>query len=152
MSDETQNPQDPNEDKSRWQSILDAMSSPIDFLHNWTSKSPLLTVLAVVFLVQPVISTGIDLINELRHVKHATNPLNRPVTEQELDIVNQKINFLQQLIIADLTGKRSAQQTRASDVISTATKPQSWQQLQKKLDTVQKQLDNTYTQQQQSQK
>ena len=36
------------------------ISSPMDFIQHWSSKSPLLTVLAVVFLIQPVISTGID--------------------------------------------------------------------------------------------
>lgn len=147
---------DPKEKKSRWKTIIEAISSPMDFLQHWSSKSPLLTVLAVVFLLQPVISTSIDLIDEWRSVKTDLDPQKRPVTKAELDIVNQKVDFVQQLIVTEMNNRHTHENISVKPHISTpepASTPdvvvptQKLQALQSQLDNVQKKLDNDYAKQ-----
>lgn len=87
-------------------------------------------------MLQPVISTGIGIFHEFREVKHVMNPANRPVTEQELDIVNQKIDFMQQLIVEEVNNKKPANPSAQLE------------HLQGQLNQIQKKLDNAYTQQQ----
>ncbi len=149
--------QDPKEKKSRWKTIIEAVSSPMDFLQHWSSKSPLLTVLAVVFLLQPVISTTIDLIDEWRSVKQDLDPNMRPVTKAELDIVNKKVDFVQQLIVTEMNNRHQHESTHdAQSHAPTPVQPvnpdvvaptQKLHDLQSQLDTVQKKLDSDFVKQ-----
>lgn len=145
--------QDPNTKKSLWGTILQVITSPVDFLQHWSKKSPLLTVIAVVFLLQPVISTSIDVIDEWRTVKENLNPGKRPVTKDELDIVNQKIDFLQQLLVTQVQQRHSKvvihKDVENSNIKQPTSAPaalppgsnQELQNLQTKLASVEKQAD-----------
>lgn len=154
--------QDPKEKKSIWKTIVEAISSPMDFLQHWSSKSPLLTVLAVVFLLQPVISTAIDLIGEWRSVKQDMDPETRSVTKAELEIVNKKVDFVQQLIVTEMNNRHVHESTHDakphapvpvalpnSDVVAPTQKLKA---LQSQLDTVQKKLDTDFVKKQQTEK
>lgn len=159
--DQNTSTQDP-EKKSRWKAFLEVISSPMDFLQHWSKKSPLLTILAVVFLLQPVISTSIDLIDEWRSVKQDMDPGKRPVTKDELDIVNKKIDFLQQLIVAEVNSRHDHTHDGAHHpptpvaVVpppAVADAPTSkLHDLQEQLDTVQKKLDSDFMKQKQAKK
>lgn len=157
MDEPNLNKQDPKEKKSRWKTIVEAISSPMDFLQHWSSKSPLLTVLAVVFLLQPVISTAIDLIDEWRNVKQDMDPSNRPVTKAELDIVNKKVDFVQQLIVTEMNNRHEHESTHDAKTHAPTPVPasnpdvvaptQKLKALQSQLDTVQKKLDTDFVKQ-----
>ena len=141
----------------------------MDFLQHWSSKSPLLTVLAVVFLLQPVISTTVDLIDEWRSVKQDMDPGARPVTKNELDIVNKKIDFLQDLILEEMD-KQPKPAAKVAKVVPTLhqhiqlvdqptnspveppsplldNRKDALKGLQDQLSTVQKQLDDAWKKQ-----
>lgn len=92
MTEETQK-------KTIWQSISDAVRNPASILSG-ASKSPIITGLAIVFLVQPIVMTGLSLFREWRSVQQVMSPESRPVTKAEFQILNEKVDFItQQLII-----------------------------------------------------
>lgn len=134
--------QDPitTQNKSFWATIVEAIGNPFTYITTWTKKSPLITILAVVFLVQPVISTGISIISEWRSVKQQLNPSTRPVTKGELDLVNAKIDFLQKLIVTDMQQDVAT----AHSVAKAHDKVVPYVELQKKLTDVQSKLDKDY--------
>lgn len=105
----------PNETSPKpsiWQQVLKVVKNPISALSDKTKDSPLITIIAIVFVLQPVLSTGVDLIKGMIEVKEQLNPNNRPVTKGELDIVNSKIDFIQQLIVTDMQKDAAAEEDR----------------------------------------
>lgn len=128
--------------KGKWATIVEAVGNPFTFLTTWTKKSPLLSILAVVFLVQPVISTVISFVSEWRSVKEQLDPSKRPVSKAELDLVNTKIDFLQTLIVEDM--KNDAKVEHPGSVDQTPTKVVPYVELQKKLTDVQQKLDKDF--------
>lgn len=141
----------PTPKRSWWQAIVDACSSPMDALTHITKQSPLVAILAVVFVLQPVISTAIDLVKELVEVRQTLDPSTRPITKAELDIVNTKIDFIQSLIVTDMQNDAKAAEERREHwhssqppVDQTRDKVVPYVALQKKLTDVQSKLDKDY--------
>ena len=99
-------------------------------------KSPLTLVLAVVFVVQPVVSTGFDLIGDISFLRQKLDPSTRPVTKAEFDLLNAKVDTLQSSLNEDIKKDKeiiggqkkapAANYGQYSDALTT---------LQKKLDT-----------------
>ncbi len=124
--------------KSWWKRFSDVVTSPASALSDATKHSPLITLFAIMLIVQPLIQTGIELIKEVASVKRELDPANRPITKAELDIVNQKIDFNNQLILATIQGKGVHKQV---DKSTTTADSNEYHGLQSRLDGVQKKLD-----------
>jgi hypothetical protein len=84
--------------KSFLHHLVDAVKNPSTILTGAT-KSPWLAAIAVVFLLQPLISTTIDLFREYRNVKQSLDPSTRPVTKAELVLINEKIDLIYNKLI-----------------------------------------------------
>ena len=141
MADETPTP------KSFWGKVGAVFSSPATALSNITKESPAMVLIAILLVVQPVVQTGIELIKEVAEVKQDLDPATRPVTKAELDIVNQKIDFNNQLILADIEADKEKALAFAHRGVDNQGKPldhQNYQALQDKLSNVQKKLDTDY--------
>ena len=134
--------------KSRWKRFSDAITSPASALSDATKHSPLITLFAIMLIVQPLIQTGIELIKEVASVKRELDPATRPITRAELDIVNQKIDFLQQLIVADVKGDAEHEGNRrhhvSPPVDNTQPKPVDFDTLKKTLADVEHKADEDY--------
>ncbi len=128
--------------RSVWSKIGNAVTSPASAISNATKNSPLITLVAIMLVVQPVIQTGIELVKGLIQVKHDLDPSTRPVTKEELDIVNQKIDFNNELIITLLGGhvKKSP-----VDKSHTSADNSSYEALQSRLASEQKKLDADFS-------
>lgn len=120
--------------KPFWTSFMEAVQSPYEYITHWTSKSPLLTILAVVFLLQPIISTCIDVVHTWKQI---ANPKERPISKEEFDLLNQRVAFLQGVVVAHMN--QDAVLNRAS---GTELKPLA--DTQKQLDSLSKKLDTAY--------
>lgn len=142
----------PTPKKTLWQQVMDTVTSPMAALSHITKESPLIAILAIVFVFQPVISTGIDLVKELVEVRQTLDPSKRPVSKSELDIVNAKIDFIQSLIVTDMQNDAKAAEERrehwhASQPMAVDKTPEKvvpYVELQKKLSAVQSKLDKDY--------
>jgi len=130
--------------KSRWKRFSDAITSPASALSDATKHSPLITLFAIMLIVQPLIQTGIELIKEVASVKRELDPATRPITRAELDIVNQKIDFLQQLIVADVKGDANRHHHVAPPVDNTQPKPVDFDTLKKTFADVEHKADEDY--------
>lgn len=126
--------------KPWYKRFADTVSSPASALSDATKHSPLITLFAIMLIVQPVIQTGIELIKEFAQVKRELDPASRPVTKAELEIVNQKIDFNNQLILAGIRAKA----TPKVDKSSTSADNHPYSNLQQNLTDVQKKLDADY--------
>lgn len=126
--------------KPWYKRFADTVSSPATALSDATKHSPLITLFAIMLIVQPVIQTGIELIKEFAQVKRELDPASRPVTKAELDIVNQKIDFNNQLILAQISGKKPTK----VDKSTTTADSSAYSNLQQNLTDVQKHLDADY--------
>ncbi len=141
MSDETPTP------TTFWGKVGAVLSSPATALSNMTKNSPAMTLIAILLVIQPAVQTGIDLLKSLAEVKHDLNPETRPVTKAELDLVNQKIDFNNQLILADIQAdkeKALAFRHRSVDPKREKDDDRGYQQLQDKLTAIQKHLDSNF--------
>lgn len=118
-----------------WQQFLAACQSPLTALKNKSKESPIVTIIAIAFLAQPVFSTGVTIVQGIVSVRQQFDPNQRPVTKGELDLVNQKIDFVQKLIEQDMANDQSIK-----PVVVTVP----YHQLQNQLTTVQKKLDTKY--------
>ncbi len=132
--------QPPTQPRSFWTKVSSAVSSPLVAISDATKKSPAVTLIAILLVVQPVVQTCIDLVKGLAEVKHDLDPSTRPVTKAELDIVNQKIDFNNQLILAGIRAKA----TPKVDKSSTSADNHPYSNLQQNLTDVQKKLDADY--------
>lgn len=156
MSEE-QLPIDPP--KGFWSKIGSAVTSPGVAISKATKESPAMVLIAILLVVQPIVQTGIELIRGLIEFRQELDPATRPVTKAELDIVNQKIDFNNSLILADIQADKEkalafAQHRKANidgPVAPPSDKPssdkpisQQYKDLQDKLTTVQKHLDSDY--------
>lgn len=74
-----------------WLSIMSLMSDPWTAFHK-ARKSPLVIVLAVVFVVQPLVDFGISVVSDYSYVQEKINPGLRPITEEEFNLLNIKVN------------------------------------------------------------
>jgi hypothetical protein len=99
--------------KTIWQQLGALFKNPISILSDKTKDSPLITILAIVFVLQPVMSTSVSLVKDMIEVKQSLDPGGRPVTKSELDIVNTKIDFIQQLIVTDMQKDAASEEARA---------------------------------------
>lgn len=149
-------------EKTFWQQVVTLCKSPVSILTDKTKDNPLITILAIVFVLQPIISSGISLVKDTIEVKQTLDPNNRPVTKGELDIVNTKIDFIQQLIVTDMQNDAAAEQAKNNhkhlrSTPSVASTPvngvssdakvdirSKFSDLNKKLQMVQKTLDSQY--------
>lgn len=131
---------------SLWQQFIAVCKNPISTLSDKTKDSPLVTILAIVFILQPVISTTVDIVKAMVEVKQTLDPLTRPVTKAELDIVNAKIDFIQQLIVTNMQRDTSSKPNPVitSPVVKSPEKVVPYVELQRKLNDVQTRLDLNY--------
>jgi hypothetical protein len=114
--------------KTFWQQAGSVLKNPIAILSDKTKDSPLVTILAIVFILQPVISSSVGLIKDMIEVKQSLDPGNRPVTKDELEIVNQKIDFIQKLIVTDMekdAANADARSRRHPAIVAAAPPPAS---------------------------
>lgn len=103
---------EPTPKLSIWRQFLKVVKNPISVLSDKTKDSPLITIMAIVFILQPIITTGIELVKGMVEVRDQLKPGNRPITKNELEIVNSKIDFLQQLIVTDMQRDAAAEEER----------------------------------------
>lgn len=122
--------------KPFWKAFFEAIQSPYNFITHLSTKSPLLTALAVVFLLQPIVSTGVSIVEEWRTV---VNPLERPIKREEFDLLTKRVDFLQQLIVQDMQNDLAehAKGTRNQEIKKLRIE-------QQQLDALSKKLDNQY--------
>lgn len=134
--------------QSIWSKLGSFFSSPASALSDASKHSPVLTVLAIMFVIQPVVQTGIELIKEVVEVRQDLDPATRPITKAELDLVNQKIDFNNQLILADINADKEKALAFANHRgVDKANEPldhQTYDALQQKLTTVQQNLDDKF--------
>ncbi len=87
--------------KGMWQRIGTVVSSPLTSVTKMTKESPAMVLIAILLVVQPIVQTGIELVKGLIEFKQDLDPNNRPVTKAELDVINSKIDFLEELVLTD---------------------------------------------------
>lgn len=136
--------------KSYWKRFTETISSPASALSDATKHSPVITIFAILLIIQPVIQTGIEFVKGLAEVKQNLNPQTRPVTKAELDLVNQKIDFNNQLILADIQADKDKEKSlnahpRGVDKDGRVLDGKRYRALQDKLAGVQKNLDSDYS-------
>lgn len=130
------------------QQLLSAIRSPMAAVKNASKENPFVSIIAIVLIAQPIVSAGTNLVQELMAVHTALDVDDRPVTERELNIVNSKIDFLQNLVVQDMQGDREiingAKAHENSGSVASPSNEQSYEQLKQKLDQVQQKLNATY--------
>lgn len=104
-----------------------------------TKKSPLALVLAVVFVIHPIVSLVFGFIGDVTFLKQELDPTLRPVTVAELNLINQKIDSLEAMIEQD-------RKTDEKILAKSAEHPniKSFKQAQSTLDDLQKKLDKDF--------
>ena len=85
--------------------------------------------------------TGIELVKGLAEVKQDLDPSTRPITKAELDLVNDKIDYLQQLILAEI---HNNQHNLGVDQSHGLVEDSKYKGFQNKLMGIQKKLDTDY--------
>lgn len=98
-----------------------------------TGHGPAMTVCAILLVAQPVIQTTIEVVQELIAVKQDLDPSTRPVTKAELDIVNQKIDYNNQLILAAIARQQSRSNAAKVDIPLIAADSKDYKALDDKL-------------------
>jgi hypothetical protein len=147
MSEE-QLPIDPP--KGFWSKVGSVVTSPGAAFSKATKESPAMVLIAILLVVQPVVQTGIELVRGLIEFKQDLDPATRPVTKAELDIVNEKIDFNNKLILADIQADKEKALAFAhgkpQPIPAPINKPvdEQYKELQDKLTTVQKHLDSDF--------
>lgn len=127
--------------KSFWDKIGAVLTSPATALSNATRESPAVVLVAIVLVVQPIMQTGIELVKGLAEVKQDLDPSTRPITKAELDLVNDKIDYLQQLILAEI---HNNQHNLGVDQSHGLVEDSKYKGFQNKLMGIQKKLDTDY--------
>ncbi len=134
--------------KGFWSNVGNIVSSPVAAISKMTKESPAMTLIAILLVVQPIVQTGIDLVKGLIEFKQDLDPKSRPSTRAELDIVNAKIDFLQQLIVNDMKNDAERETNRhrhiSPPVDNTQPKPVDFDTLKKSLADVQHKADEDF--------
>ncbi len=124
--------------KPFWKSFFEAIQKPYQFLTTLSSQNPLLAILAIVFLLQPVVLTGFDFISTIHQTIH---PMERPITRKEFSLLEKRVDFLQFLIVQDMRND-IAQHMPGSE--KKAEQIKKLQHEEKELDLLSKKLDHKY--------
>jgi hypothetical protein len=103
-------------------------------------KSPLALVLTIVFIVQPIASTVFSFVDDVAFVRQKLDPSQRPVTKAEFDLLNAKIDTLQDMMKDDI--KKDRELINGQE--KSAPKANNYGQIQDTLATLQKKLDTAY--------
>lgn len=138
--------------KGIWSKIGAVVSSPGAAISKVTKESPAMVLIAILLVVQPIVQTGIELVRGLIEFRQELDPASRPVTKAELDIVNEKIDFNNKLILADIQADKEKALAFAHGRAAPQPPPplgdkpvdQQYSDLQNKLSKVQKNLDDNY--------
>lgn len=67
--------------------------------NTWMNKSPLTVVAAVVFVIQPILSSAIGLVGDYTWVRQRIDPSQRPVTAAEFKLLNDQVDAIQASLI-----------------------------------------------------
>jgi hypothetical protein len=132
--------------QSLWNKVMTLASNPWVIIEA-TKKSPLALVLAVVFVVQPILSFGFSILDDIVFVKQKLDPTLRPVTVGELRLLNQKIDALEAMIEKDrATDKRILRDMSNEVAADAAPTPNiaAFKKAQDDLDVLQNTLDQKY--------
>jgi len=124
--------------KPFWKSLFEAIQKPYQFLTNLSSQNPLLAIIAIVFLLQPIVFVGITFFDTIHKAIH---PMDRPITRKEFSLLERRVDFLQFLIVQDMRND-IAQHDPGSR--TKAEQIEKLQQEQKELDKLSKKLDHKY--------
>ena len=117
---------------------MNLMANPwpvLDSGHDWLKKSPITLILAVVFVLQPIISFILGLVQDYTFLKQKVDPGTRPVTVKELRLVDQKIDALEQMIQDDM---------KKDDAILKRPNVETFNKARQDLSQLQQQLDDNY--------
>ena len=104
--------------QATWTRTKSLMSNPWGTIKEAHNKSPITVLLAVVFLLQPIVSLAISIVGDYTWVRQKLDPNLRPVTVSEFQLLDQQVDAVQATLV-DVGKKIDAIQK-----VSIAPKPQ----------------------------
>jgi hypothetical protein len=88
----------------------------------WINKSPLAVVIAIVFIIDPVVSGTIGIIGDYTWVRQKLDPSQRPVTAAEFKLLDDQVDAIQASLV-EINSKLVVKKVITPDAPKAKAKP-----------------------------